>query len=149
MSWRIVLLFIGATLFLQNLITAQTADTRKSSQPLPPIILSGLQAYKEKGPDEAIKAWIKDSPIDGSKEALGQANNLRMIENFYGSYSGYEVVSTRAISPRTQMFFLVLNFEKGPLFARFLVYRSESGWIVTSLDFNTKSELIPSWPTAT
>ena len=145
----------NALILCCSLVLAQSAlngqyvsSPQKSTDRLPPVIVSGLQAYKEKGADEAIKAWIKDSPIDGSKEALGQANNLRMIENFYGSYQTYELVSSRSISPRIQVLFLVLDFEKGPLFAKFVVYRSQGGWIVTSFDFNTKSELIAGWPSA-
>src|SRR4051794_7037135 len=68
---------------------------------LPPIIMSGLDGYKTKGADEAIRLWIKDSPIEGSKDAMTQADTLRQAESLYGAYQWYEVVRTREISPRT------------------------------------------------
>lgn len=130
------LLFLQLTAGAQSLIKAGTADD------LPPVILSGLQAYKDKGPDEAVRIWIKDSPIDGSKEALSQANNLRQVQEFYGTYQFFEVISAYEIGHRTRIFYLTLDFEKGPLFAKFMVYQSNHRWILTSFNFNTKEEMI-------
>jgi hypothetical protein len=86
-------------LFGQLTSVAQTADSSQKQvvQSIPPIIISGLDAYKDKGPGEAVRVWIKDSAIDGSKEALTQANNLRQIQDYYGAYRTYEVISTRNI----------------------------------------------------
>ncbi len=111
---------------------------------LPAVIVSGLDAYKSKGPDEAVKAWIKGSPIEGSKDALSQANSLRQVQDFYGAYQSFDVVGTRELSPKTRILYLVMDYESGPLFAKFVVYRTEHGWILTSFNFNTKDEMIPS-----
>jgi hypothetical protein len=126
---------------------ASVAQTSGSSQKqvgdeIPPFILSGLAAYKDKGPDEAMKAWIKGSPIDGSKEALSQANNLRQVQDFYGAYQSFELIKVRDITPKTRVLYLVFDFEKGPLFVKFVTYRSDEGWILAFLNFNTKEEAI-------
>lgn len=76
---RIRSFFVQLTASAQSLIKSGTVED------LPPVILSGLQAYKDKGPEEAVRIWIKDSPIDGSKAALSQANNLRQVQDFYGA----------------------------------------------------------------
>jgi hypothetical protein len=124
--------------------TAQTADSnqKQAIQSLPSIIISGLNAYKEKGPDEAVRAWIKDSAIDGSKEALTQANNLRQIQDYYGAYRGYELISAIDITPKTKVVYLIIDFDKGPLFAKFVVYRPDQVWILVNFNFNTKTESI-------
>jgi len=131
-------------LFLPQLTFAQISDPIRKEviDSLPPIILSGLQAYKDKGPEEAIRIWIKDSPIEGSKEAVTQANSLRQIQDFYGAYQFFEVLSTQEIGHRTRIVYLILDFEKGPVFAKFVVYKSNQRWILTSFDFNTKEEAI-------
>jgi len=114
---------------------------------VPKIILSGLEAYKAEGPEAAIKAWLKGSPIEGSKDALTQANNLRQVQDYYGAYKAFDTISSRDLSPTTRIVYLTLNYEKGPLFAKFLVYRTEQGWILVSFLFNTKDELvIPACP---
>ena len=128
---------------LSQMAFAAAPDKAKGDD-LPPIIASGLQAYKEKGAEEAVKAWIKGSAIDGSKEALSQASNLQQIQVFYGAYQGFEVAGSRDISPKVRILYLIVDFEKGPLFAKFVVYRAEQGWILTNFNFNTKEDLLPS-----
>jgi len=80
--------------------------------------------------------------MDGSKDALSQANVLRQVQDFYGAYQSYDVVSLRDTSPHINVIYLVLNYEKGPLFAKFVLYRADTGWILTSFNFNAKEEAI-------
>lgn len=142
---KFLLLVSLCVLFVPQFASAaQVSDPnrREVAEDLPPVILSGLQAYKEKGAEEAVRTWIKDSPIDGSKEALSQANNLRQVEDFYGAYQFFEVINSREIGHRTRIVYLVLDYEKGPLFAKFVVYNSNHRWILTNFSFNTKEEAI-------
>jgi hypothetical protein len=130
-------------LFLLTLGQAVPAHAQaRATENVPKIVLSGLDAYKAEGADAAIRAWIKGSPIDGSKDALSQANVLRQIQDFYGSYKTFDIISTRDLSPSIKIIYLALNYEKGPLFAKFVVYQTDQGWILTSFNFNTKEDLI-------
>jgi hypothetical protein len=103
-------------LLVQFEAVAQSSDTSQkvSADAVPPVILAGLAAYKDKGPDEAVKAWIKGSPMDGNKEALGEGDALRGIQGFYGAYQEFDFLSTRDLSPRSRVIYLVLDYEKGP-----------------------------------
>jgi hypothetical protein len=109
---------------------------------LPPNIMSGLDGYKTKGAEEAIRLWIKDSPIEGSKDAMTQADTLRQAESLYGAYQWYEIVRTREISPHTIVIDIVLDYERGPLFTRFVVYRANHRWVMTYFDFSFREETI-------
>jgi hypothetical protein len=142
MRKHIFLLCSFVLLFLQLTAGAQSLMKAAAAEDLPPVILSGLQAYKDKGPDEAVRIWIKDGPIDGSEEALSQVNNLRQIQTSYGAYQFFELISAYEIGHRTRIFYMTLDFEKGPLFAKFVVYQSNHRWILTSFDFNPKEEMI-------
>ena len=130
--------------FGQLTLQAQTPDSNQKqvSESLQPVILSGLQAYKDKGPEDAVRAWIKDSPLDGNKDALTQANNLRQVQDYYGTYRGYEVIGMRELSAKTRIVYLVLDYDKGPLFAKFVIYHADQGWILTNFLFNTKEEAV-------
>ncbi len=138
----VVICFCALSLGSLTLVAQSSDSNQKSGEPLPRIITSGLQAYKEKGPEEAIKAWLKGSPLEGSKEALGEANNLRTIEGYYGPFQGAELINTKSFAARTKVFRVVLDFDKGPVFGKFIVYRSGENWIVTAFDFNTKPDSI-------
>lgn len=125
-------------------LIAQIANSvQKHPAPdIPAVIVSGLEAYKQKGPEEAVRILIKDGPLDGSKDALGQANILRQVQDYYGTYRNYEFISSREISTTTRVFYLILKYDKGPLFSKFVVYRSDQGWIMTNFLFNTKEEAV-------
>jgi hypothetical protein len=117
------------------------AGEQESSE-VPKVILSGLEAYKAGGAEAAIKAWIKDSPLEGSKDVLAQANLLKTVQDYYGAYKAFDVIRSQNLAPTTRVIYMILDFEKGPLFAKFVVYRVEKGWILTTFTFNTKEELI-------
>jgi hypothetical protein len=139
-----LLVLLGALGFLLLAIgqcVPAVAQTH-ASEDVPKIVLSGLDAYKADGADAAIKAWIKGSALDGSKDALSQANILRQIQDFYGSYKTFDLIHTRNVSPNIRIIYVAMDYEKGPLFAKFVVYQTQQGWILTAFTFNTKEELI-------
>jgi hypothetical protein len=135
-----------ALMFGQLASAAMPPDSgqKKAVGDIPPFLIGGMDAYKATGPDDAVKAWIKGSPVEGSKDALSQANLLRQVQDFYGAYRNFDVVSARELSTSTRIIYVILNYDKGPLFAKFVIYRAEQGWILTSFNFNTKDEMIPS-----
>lgn len=112
------------------------------AMPLPAVIVSGLDGYKFKGAEEAIRLWIRDSPLEVGKDTSSQVETLHQAERLYGAYQWYEVIHTRQVSPRTLIVYLVLDYERGPLFARFALYRSNHRWIMTYFDFSAREENI-------
>lgn len=134
----VILGFVLVAFFLNSRATAQ----KPGSDEIPKVLLAGMDAYKSDGPEAAIKAWLKGSPIEGSKDALSQANVMRQVQDYYGTFKTFELISSRSLSPSNRIFYFSLNYEKGPLFAKFLAYRSQDGWIVVSFNFNTKEEVI-------
>ena len=133
---------IASLVFCLFLLAAPVAAAPMNTSTLPPVITDGLKAYKDTGPEEAVKAWIKGSPIDGSREALSQSNNLHQVQDFYGAYQDYDLVKIVTVSPRIMDVYLVLDFQKGPLFSKFVLYRTDQGWVLTSFNFNTKTDAV-------
>jgi len=103
------------------------------------IIERGLAAYKDSGAKAAVEAWIQGSAIEGSKEALSQANNLRQVEDFYGKYDSFDIIKANEITKKVSIVFLVINYQNGPLFARFDTFKNNKGqWVVATFNFHTK-----------
>jgi hypothetical protein len=124
---------------------AQYSDDLPRHNPalnLPPVMVSGLDGYKTKGAEEAVRLWVKDSPLEGNSDTATQVAVLRQAEQSYGAYQWYELISTRTVSPRTMVIYLVLDYEHGPLFARFTLYHSNHRWIMTYFDLNPREESI-------
>ena len=120
------------------------SDDTQTAESLPHIVASGLKAYKDGGSDEAVSAWIRGSVIDGSS----QANLLHQIQGLNGAYRTFDLIGSRQLGSRTQILYLTLDFDKGPLFAKFVVYKTEQGWILASFNFNTKDDILPDLPFA-
>jgi hypothetical protein len=114
-----------------------------SDKPATSIVIEGLNGYSKAGASAAIETWMKGSGLEGSKEALSQANVLRQVEDYYGKYEGYEIIKDNKISGRSHMVVFVINYEKGPLFGRFQSYLSNSGkWVATEFKFHTEAALV-------
>jgi hypothetical protein len=103
----------------------------------------GARAYLSDGASAAITAWLKGSALEGNPQATSQANTLRQIEDFYGKAESYEVISESVVSPKTTLVLAVINYQKGPLFARFQTYKLTSGaWVATEFKFHTEAAQI-------
>ena len=136
---RKIILF-STVLFL---MISQVLQAGAAEETLPSVILDGLIAYKKSGPEAAIKAWIKGGPMEKKeKESLQYGASFEAIEEYYGSYRAHHMISTKEITPVSRFIILSMDFERGPVFARFLAYKGEKGWLLVSFDFNTKAEVI-------
>ncbi len=109
---------------------------------VPSIIVTGLGDYAFQGAGAAVTAWVKGSAMEGSPEAAIQVNYLRQVESVYGKFQSYHLIQVNELSRLTAIVYLTINYEKGPLFARFLAYRIRDGWILPDFSFNTKPEAI-------
>jgi hypothetical protein len=85
---------------------------------------------------------LKGSPLEGNRDALTQSNMLRQIQDYYGSYQSFDTISTRNLTSNAQMIYFVMNYEKEPVFGKFLIYHTKVGWVTVSFIFNTKPEVI-------
>ncbi len=134
--WGVVL--VAAVLLSRSVAEAAT-DTKLG---IPSPITIGLADYAFQGADAAVKAWAKGSAREGSPEISIQVNYLKQVEALYGKFQGYHLVQTHALSPLSLIVYLTINYEKGPLFARFLAYRIRNDWVLPDFTFDPKPEAI-------
>jgi len=109
---------------------------------IPQIISAGCEAYKAGGPEAAITAWLKGSPLEGSKEALSQAAFLTQVSTYYGKYASPRLLAQFDISPLTQLVYVELDYEKGPAFAKFTLFKIADKWVVLNFRFHTEAEQV-------
>lgn len=122
-------------------MTAQNSSAEYDSAEK--LIKAGVTSYKKEEAKACILAWLKGSALEGSKEALSQANMLRQIEDFYGKVIDYDIIKINNLSKRSQICFLVINYQKGPLYCRFQVYKNMNDkWVATEFKFHTEANMI-------
>lgn len=128
----------GALIFL-SLSTALAFAV--DDVPLPEVILTGLQAYSMKGPEAALNAWTKGGPLENDPKVLGSVRVFQEVEKYYGRYNGYNLIRQKKLAPNSKLIYLQMNYEKGPLFIRFLCYFSGDQWVVSGrLVLNTEPD---------
>ncbi len=116
---------------------------------IPDIIKTGFAAYRVSGPEAAIATWLRGGPGEDDKLALSSASTFRQIESLYGAYKGYTLIRMVQLTPTSKLAYFQINYDKGPVFIKFLCYVKNGGWIISGrFDLNTDPEKILPWATS-
>ena len=109
---------------------------------IPKIVQAGLDAYKTGGPDEAVRVWLRGSALEGSKDVGSYLTTLHQTQELYGNFRGYELIGIRVVSSTSYVVYMTLDYDRGPLFAKFRVYRTGLGSILTGMVLNTDEDAV-------
>ncbi len=121
---------------------AAAKDETSTDKALPPIVRVGLEAYKTEGAEQAMKAWMKGRPGEDLGSWATQIAAFGSVEHQYGSYRGYEVVDAHQLCESTRTVYLVMNYDRGPLFVGFTCYRGDDSEIVLQMAYNLSATAI-------
>ena len=126
-----LLLFAGSSLEAQ-------ATTRLE---IPPIVTHGLDTLAAGGLEGALAVWAVGSP--GLADPTSRANVLASLSPVilaYGKATGGEVLGAVPIGSRVERVYVVLFFERGPLFGYVDTFRNAMGWSVLWFLTNTRPQ---------
>ena len=130
-----LLLFAGSRLAAQ-------ATTRSD---VPPIVTHGLDTLAAGGLEGALAVWSVGSP--GLADPTSRANVLASLSPVllaYGKATGAEVLGTVPIGTRVERVYVILFFERGPLFGYVDAFHAKTGWVVLGFLTNTRpQEVLP------
>jgi hypothetical protein len=112
---------------------------------IPSVVTDGLNAYQKTGGKAALAAWLKGSPMENDTTTnISMSGLLGQIETAYGKMVGHDVLQVVTVSPVLQRIYILIRFEKGPVYASFDCYKAPAGWIIPVLNLHTKaSEVLP------
>lgn len=143
----LVCLALGAGCFLM-LLQAISADTTPISEitSLPQILKEGFTLWPKGGAGVALDTWQKGGLMDGdnSKNSTLTAY-FKEIDRSLGNLRSAEWVDGKTIGKSSQIVYLSINFERGAVFGKFVLYRAGANWVVQDMVFNTRPEFIMPW----
>ena len=142
---RIALILSIACCSILPFLWAADGDLNAS---VPSIVKVGLAVYASGGPDPALGAWRKGGPSEIDPRAGAQAEDFKQVEKSFGNYKSYELIETREVCRTSKTVYLSMNFERGAVYASFLVFKTSKDWVVQHLEFNTKPDVIMPWLTS-
>ncbi len=117
-----------------------------AAEPVPPVIQAGFESWtKGGGVQGAVYLWQKGGLMDGDGRVSELSSRLQRVAQALGGYSTYELLKTDPIGKSSQVLYLAMNFQRGAVFARFVLYRTEKAWVVQEMDFSTRPEAIMPW----
>jgi hypothetical protein len=121
------------------------AGSALAQKDVPNIVTDGFAAYQKSGGKAALAAWLKGSPMENDTTTnINMTGLLGQIETAYGKMVGFDTLRVVVVSPALQRVYVLIKFEKGPMYASFDCYKAPAGWIIPILNFNTKaSEVLP------
>ena len=86
--------------------------------------------------------------MDPRQRARGQQGRgsylttLHQTQELYGNFRGYELIGIRVVSSTSYVVYFTLDYDRGPLFAKFRVYRTGLGSILTGMVLNTDEDAV-------
>ncbi len=141
MAGSLLALGLGSCLALAPLQTG-AAD---SDAALPPVLQSGLALWPKGGVNLAMDAWQKGGLLEGDSKVAAQVNYFRRLDRALGDYNSCGAIDAKKISQTSQILYLSLNFARGAVYGRFVLYLRDKSWVVQNMDFSTKPEAMMPW----
>ncbi len=137
-----VILTAGAWLWLSS----ACAPAYASSGAVPEVLQAGFASWSKGGSvDVIVSGWEKGGLLEASNKAAGQAEYIKNVVSRAGSYRTHEVLRVKAVGRSAEIVYLSINFERGALYARFLLYHAVQGWVVQNMDFSIRPEALMPW----
>ena len=137
---------LASTMGCCCLMSPAPAVSADASTSVPPVIQAGFDAWaKVSDPAVPFNVWKKGGLLENDNKVAPLSNYFRLIGRAVGSYKSYELVEVKRIGQNTRIIYLAMNFERGAVYARFLVYRIDNNWVVQNMDFSTRPEAMMPW----
>ncbi len=109
----------------------------------PDVVTRGLAAFRAMGARAALPILLKDSPAAGDPRSVSSTvEALDQVREALGAMQGHDVLRVSQLGAHTSRTYVVLLFERGPIYAYFDCYLTKNGWIVSSFQYNGKPEVI-------
>lgn len=93
----------------------------------------------------AFDAWKMGGLMEKDPKTDTLSRYFSRIEQSLGNYKAYEVVDSKRVGQSSGVLYLAINFDRGVIFARFVIYKTDQDWVVQNLDFSPKPEAMMPW----
>ncbi len=117
------------------------AETAKPA--VPRLIDQGLAAYSQSGLNTALQFWLENSTLDRTTLLRGELAALSHADAHHGRFEDGKALRTTTVAPRVTRVYLILHYERAPLWAWFDVYRTRTGaQVVADVFFSSKADAV-------
>jgi hypothetical protein len=135
------IVFALALVMVPATAQAQQAD-------LPPVLSRAFALLQADSLEAATRLWARTwtSPADSGKaEAI--LDGMRRTREMAGAFRGYDVIRTEAVSPHLKRTYVLMLYERVPVYGQFLMYNpgaNPAAWQMQTVNWNTEVDKV--WP---
>jgi len=110
---------------------------------LPPVVEEGLRFLRDQGAEAAVVPWTRtwSTSADSGKRVQLQVGIGNLVA-YAGRLNSWDIVKIIEVTPHLERIYLVLVFERQPIYAMFVAYKPGNEWIVTGVNFHTESDKV-------
>lgn len=121
------------------LVTAPA--TLSGQEPLPPVVIQGLDLLRSGNCDDAFTKWTS-TWAEAQKQQMTDSCQV-MLDNG-GSMHGYDVLKRIRISAHLERIYLLLLYQKQPIYMMLLAYKPNSEWMINAVNWNSDPDKVAS-----
>lgn len=111
---------------------------------IPAPIAHGLDSLVAGNGRAAVATWGRTWTDEDSVQVANLTKSMLQVESMFGRARGYDLVKLHDVGPSLRWVYVVIRFDKQPLYATFLAYRPNREWQVNSVTWNTDAaEVFP------
>lgn len=135
-----VLLTLAFILFALPMAASATPDLS-----VPAIIKDGFRIWPGKDASYALDIWKKGGLLDNDSKPAQLSRYFSQMDHTFGNYRSFDAIDSKPVSQSSKIVYVAINFQNAVVYARFLVYRADNGWVVQNMDFSPKPEAVMPW----
>lgn len=125
-----------------TLVVMCPLGSRAQGPSIPAVVTEGLDLLIADQRADAVAAWGRTwSGADTAQKATLRAS-LEELSGLLGRPHAYDLVRTFEIGPNVRRLYMIIRYDKQPLFAFFLVYRPSEEWQVNAVRWNTDATAV-------
>lgn len=128
-----------------GLLAPPATNAADANQKIPGIIQDGFKSWAGRDASYAMDVWKKGGLLENDSKPAALARYFNQMDRALGKYKSYDAIDSKPVSQSSKIIYLSVNFEQAAVYARFLVYRTDNGWVVQNMDFSAKPEAIMPW----
>lgn len=126
-------------------LLATVGSTTGLAQSPPALVINGLTAMVDQGPQLAVETWFRGSRLEndgGTKQTF--VEQFQLFARQAGGVLGHDLVHVHQLGPNYSITYAIIRYETDPLFIAIDVYNGQGGWRLMDIKLNDNAgEVFP------
>lgn len=133
---------LRSTLLASALFTLIVSPLDAQVAEVPSVVTEGLDLLIENKRTAAVAVWGRSWTDADTTRSSTLIKSLDDLDRLLGGVQGYDLVKSFEVGPSVLNLYLIVRYEKQPLFAFFALYRPKSEWQVNAVTWNTDAAAV-------